>query len=380
MESFIGLRRPLALCGAALALVFLGGCGKATVAVPPPPDVKVVGVEQRDVPITEEWIGYLDGSVNAQIRAQVTGYLMKQDYKEGSRVRKGDPLFEIDSRPLAAALAQAQGELAQAEAQLGKAKLDVERYTPLAKDKAVSQEELDDAIQARLAADAQVASAKAAVEQASLNLSFTRILSPVDGVAGLVQAQIGDLVGPSTGILTTVSNLDPIKAYFPISEVSYLRFREREPESAGLPGNVGFDLVLTDGSTYPDKGTFFAIDRQVDANTGTLRVVAQFPNPKSLLRPGQYAKIRAVVSVKKGAIVVPKRALNELQGGYQVAVVDADNRAHLLTVKVSDQVGNSQIVESGLHAGDRVVVEGIQKVRDGALVNPLPFTTAEASK
>jgi RND family efflux transporter MFP subunit len=380
MESFIGPRGPLALSAAVLSLALLGGCGKPKAAAPAPVDVRVSGVVQRDVPVTREWIGYLDGSVNAQIRAQVSGYLVKQDYKEGSAVRKGDPLFEIDSRPLTAMLAQMQGQLAQAQAQFGKAKQDVVRFTPLARDKAISQEELDDAVQARLAAEAQVASARAGVEQARLNLSFTHIVSPVDGVAGLVQAQIGDLVGPSTGILTTVSNLNPMKAYFPISEQAYLEFRHSAPAAQGFPSDVAFDLILTDGSTYPEKGAFYAIDRQVDANTGTLRVVAEFPNPTDLLRPGQYARVRAVVRLEKGALLVPKRALNELQGGYQLATIDSEKHAHLVTVKVGEQIGNLQVIESGLKPGDQVVVEGIQKVREGALVNPLPFTAAGSAQ
>jgi membrane fusion protein (multidrug efflux system) len=327
----------------------------------------VVAVEQRDVPVVREWIGYLDGSVNAEIRAQVSGYLVKQDYREGSAVRKGDLLFEIDARPFAAALLQAQGQLAQAQAGLGKANLDVQRFTPLVLDKAVSQEELDDAVQARLAADAQVTSARANVEQALLNLSFTHIVSPIDGIAGLVKTQIGDLVGPSTDVLTTVSTVDPIKAYFQVSEQSYLEFWR-------------LDLVLSDGSVYPLKGSYFAIDRAVNSDTGTLSVVAEFPNPQGLLRPGQYARVRAVVGTEKGALLVPRRALNELQGSYQLATVDAGNAVHLVTATVGEPVGDKVAILSGLKAGDRVVVEGIQKVKDGALVNPLPFEAAEASK
>jgi membrane fusion protein (multidrug efflux system) len=337
-------------------------------------------VIQQDVPVVREWIGYLDGSVNAEIRAQVAGYLVKQDYLEGSVVRKGDPIFEIDSRPFVAAVRQAEGQLAQAQAGLGKAKLDVARFTPLVRDKAISQEELDDAVQASLAAEAQVTSARANVEQAALNLSFTHIVSPISGIAGLVKAQIGDLVGPSTGVLTTVSTVDPIKAYFSVSEQSYLEFWRDEQETRALPGGVGFDLVLSDGSTYPVKGKFFAIDRQVDADTGTLTAVAEFPNPKNLLRPGQYARVRAVIGSQKGALLVPRRALNELQGSYQVATVDAQNHAHLVTAVVGEASGDLVAILSGLKPSDRVVVEGIQKVRDGALVNPLPFTTAEAAK
>lgn len=380
MEPFDGVRGPLALCAGAFVVALLGGCGKGAPPAPPPADVEVVSVEQRDVPVVREWIGYLDGSVNAEIRAQVSGYLVRQDYREGTAVKRGDPLFEIDARPFTAALRQAQGQLAQAEAGRGKARLDVKRFTPLVRDKAVSQEELDDAVQAELAADAQVTSARANVEQALLNLSFTHIVSPIDGVAGLVKGQIGDLVGPTTGVLTTVSTLDPIKAYFQVSEQSYLEFWKLEASSHVLPTGLAFDLVLSDGSVYPIKGSYFAIDRAVDTNTGTLSVVAEFPNPQGLLRPGQYARVRAVVGTEKGALLVPRRALNELQGSYQLATVDPGNTVHIVTATVGEAVGNDTAILSGLKPGDRVIVEGFQKVRDGALVNPLPFTAAEASK
>jgi len=330
--------------------------------------------------VADEWVGTLDGFVNAQVRAQVQGYLVRQDYKEGSAVRQGDLLFEIDPRPFAAALAQAEGALAQAQAQLGKADLDVARYTPLARDKAISQEELDNAVQARLAAEALVASARAAVDQARLNLGFTRITAPVDGISGLVRAQVGDLVGPTTGALTTVSTVDPIKAYFPISEQAYLGFRGRKAGAPAIPAGTAFELILSDGSKYDRTGEYFAIDNQVDGNTGTLRVVALFPNPEGLLRPGQYAKVRAVVNTVKGALLVPQRALTELQGSYQVATVDAENHAHIVTVRTGVQAGGQVVVESGLRPGDRVVADGIQKIRDGALVNPMPYSTAEPAK
>jgi membrane fusion protein, multidrug efflux system len=373
-------RGPIALALGIALLGIVAGCTKKADQAPPTPDVNIAAVEQRDVPTVREWVGTMDGFVDAQIRAQVSGYLVKQDYLEGSAVHKGDPLFEIDPRPFEALVSQAEGTLGQARAMLGKADLDVQRYTPLVRDKAISQEELDDAEQAKLAAQAQVASAQAAVEQARLNLSFTHIVSPVDGIAGLINTQIGDLVGPSTGALTTVSDVDPIKAIFPISEQAYLEFRGRDPNAPSIPAGTLFDLILSDGSTYPRQGTFFAIDSQVDGNTGTLRVVALFPNPKGLLRPGQYAKVRAVVGVQKGALVVPQRALAELQGGYQVATVDAENVAHIVTVKIGPQIGNLVVVESGLHPGDRVVADGIQKVKDGAPVNPLPPAASEPGK
>jgi membrane fusion protein, multidrug efflux system len=362
------------------ALGLIGGCAKHVDQAPPPADVQVVTVEQRDVPVVREWVGSLDGSVNAQIRAQVSGYLLKQDYQEGGKVAKGDPLFEIDPRPFAAALAQAQAQVAQAQAQEGKAELDVNRYTPLARDKAVSQELVDNAVQAKLAAEAQLAAANAAVDQARLNLDFTHIASPIDGVAGLVQVQIGDLVGPGTGVLTTVSTLDPIKAYFPLSEQDYLEARGVSPDSPAIPPGAEFELVLSNGVTYPLKGKFLALDRQVDGNTGTLRATALFPNPDGLLRPGQFARVRATVSVHKAALLVPLRALTELQGSYQVAVVGADNHVHITSVTVGAQIGAQRVIQSGLHPGDRVVAEGLQKVREGAVVNPQPFAPAEAAK
>ncbi len=382
MDPFNLGRGSAVILGWVVAMGFAGGCAKAPSGPPPVADVQVVTVEQRDVPVVHEWVGTLDGSVNAKIRAQVSGYLVKQDYREGAAVKKGDVLFEIDPRPFEAALAQANGLLAQAKAQLGKAELDVARDTPLAQEKAISQQEMDDAVQGRLAALAQVQSAQAGVDQAELNLGFTRVSSPIDGIAGLISAQIGDLVGPSTGILTTVSDVDPIKAVFPVSEQAYLQrliakdFAETAEQSVS---GVEFDLILSDGSLYPRKGRFFAIDNQVNANTGTLQVVAIFPNPNGVLRAGQYAKVRTVVSVDKGALLVPQRALSELQGGYQLATVDASNHTHIMTVKTGQQVGSQVVVESGLHPGDKVVADGPQKITEGAEVHPIPFA-AEPSK
>jgi membrane fusion protein (multidrug efflux system) len=355
------------------------GCSRRQAAAPAIQEVQVVSVSQEDVPIVQEWVGSLDGFVDAQIRAQVSGYLIKQDYKEGTNVKKGDVLFEIDPRPFEASLAQAEALLAEAKAQLGKAEEDVKRDTPLVNDRAISQEELDDATQSQLAGVAQVQAAQAAVDGAQLSLGFTKVVSPVDGIAGLVSAQIGELVGPTTGPLTTVSQVDPIKAYFPISEQTYLKFRRHDPHGGPIPKDTQFELILSDGSVYPNKGTFFAIDSGVDANTGSLRVVALFPNPDFILRPGQYARLRAAVDVVKGALVVPQRALNELQGGYQAAVVDASDHAHVIPVTVGETVGQDIIVQSGLHPGDRVVADGTQKIVDGSQVHPVPFL-AESPK
>ena len=364
--------RPLAT--ALAALVLIAGCKKSSNAPPPPPTVEVTPVAQADVPVTEEWVATLAGFVDAQIRAQVSGTLVRQAYREGSVVRAGDLLFEIDPRPFQAQLAQAQAQLGQAQAQLGKAAADEKRYRPLAAEQAISQEELDDAVQAHLAAQAQVAAAQAAVEQAQLNLGFTSVSAPVAGVAGFIQAQIGDLVGPGTGLLTTVSTLDPIKVYFPIGEPTYLAFNRDHPSPDGFPPDVTFALILSDGTTYPHPGKFYAADRQIDPGTGTLRIAALFPNPDNLLRPGQYGRVRAVVRTETGALLVPQRALTELQGGYQVAVVDAQNVVHLRNVTLGPIVGGKTVIESGLKPDDRVVVEGLQKVKDGGTVQPTPYT------
>ena len=370
---------PGLLLALAPGLLALAGCDKpeAAAAAGPVP-VEVIAAARRDVPVTQDWVASLYGFVDARIRAQVTGYLLRQDYREGSFVRKGDLLFEIDPRPFRAALAQAEAQLAQATAQLGKTEEDVRRYGPLAKDQAISEQEYDDAVQADLAAQAQVAAGKAAVEQARLNLDFTRIESPVDGIAGIVQAQVGDLVGPTTGVLTSVSTVDPMKVYFPISEQSYLNFMAEHPGARGFPDDVKLELILSDGSLYPYPGKFYAADRSIDPNTGTLQIAALFPNPKNLLRPGQYGRVRATVRTLKGALLVPQRALTELQGSCQVAVVDGGNLAHLRTVKPGLQVGADVVVAEGLREGERVVVEGFQKVREGAPVEALPYRAAAA--
>jgi membrane fusion protein (multidrug efflux system) len=332
----------------------------------------VATVEQRDVPETREWVATLHGFVDAQIRAQVGGLLLRQAYRDGASVKQGDLLFEIDPRPFRAALAQAEGQLAQSQAQLGKTQQDVKRYGPLAKEQAISQQDYDNAVQANLAAQAQFAATQAAVDQARLNLDFARITSPVDGIAGIAQTQVGNLVGPGTGVLTTVSTVDPMKVFFPISEQAYLEFTAEHPEMRGFPPDVKLELILSDGSVYPYPGSFYATDRQIDPNTGTLQIAALFPNPKSLLRPGQYGRVRAVVRTLKGALLVPQRALTELQGGYQVAIVDEHDLAHLKTVKTGPQIGADVVVE-GLRPGDRVIVEGFQKVKEGSAVKPSPY-------
>ncbi len=350
----------------------LGGCkGKSHTTSPPPPLVEVVTVTQADVPLYHEWIGVLDGLVNAHIRAQVTGYLVSQNYREGDPIKKGDLLFEIDRRPFQAALDQAKGQLAQAEARFGKTELDVKRYAPLVKDKAISQEEYDDAVQANLEAQAAVVSAKAQVEQADLNLGFTRIISPIDGIASIANGQIGDLVGPSTGELTTVSTVDPIKVYYNVTEQAYINFTKlfaTERDRYERLGKLEIELILADGAAYPIKGKIYAADRQISPTTGALRVAALFPNPNNALRPGEFGRVRVKFDVASGALLVPQRAVSELQGSYQVAVVGAENKVHIQPVRVGERSGPLWIIQEGLHPGQVVVVEGIQKVREGMVV------------
>jgi len=360
-----------------------------------PADVEVVQVEQRDVPIYGEWIGTLDGLTNADVRAQVTGYLMKQAYQEGAFVKQGQLLFQIDPRPFQAALDQAEGQLAQAKALLanaiavqGRTQLDVERYGPLAKEQAASQQDLDNAVQNNLAAkatvqtaEAQIKSSEATVETARINLDFTRLIAPIDGIAGQAQLQVGALVNLSSGPVTSVSTVDPIKVYFTVSEPQYLGWRKRFPtESSRLEAdkNLRLELILADGSVYPHTGTFYFADRQVDVGTGAIRIAGLFPNPGNILRPGGYGKVRAVIRLQQNALVVPQRAVSELQGGYQVAVVGPDNKVSIKTVTVGDRVGNEWVIPDGLKPGEKVIAEGIQKVRPGAQVNPKPFGAQEA--
>jgi len=324
----------------AAGLLFSAGCKKKPPAAPLPMTVEVVDVKGQDVPIYHDWIGTLEGLVNAQIRAQVSGYLLTQNYREGDPVKKGELLFQIDPRPFQAALDQAKGQLAQAEAQSGKTELDVKRFTPLAKLNAISQQELDDAVQANLAANAAVTVAKAAVEQAQLNLGFTRILSPIEGIPGIAKAQIGDLVGPLTGELTTVSTLDPIKVYYSVTEQAYINFTRLfsdETIRTERSRQLELQLIFADGTIYPREGRVYAVDRQINPSTGALRVEALFPNPGNALRPGQFARVRVKFDTRKGALLVPQRAVSELQGSYQVVVVGGDNKAHIRPVKVGDR-------------------------------------------
>ncbi len=354
------------------------GCEEKPAPVaPPPPEVLVTGVVQQDVPITSEWVGTTEGYINAQITAKVKGYLLSRDYREGSLVKKGDLLFQIDPRQYQAELDQAKGQLGRAQAALEKSRMDVARYTPLAREGAISQQELDNAIQAARANQAQVDSARAAVEQAQLNLGWTRIVSPIDGIAGIAVAQVGDLIGENTK-LTTVSQLDPIKALFPISEQEYLQFaaglQRIEKGGDGIP----LELILGDGSTYAYKGKADTANRQVDVKTGTILIQALFPNPNDLLRPGQFARVRAVTRFEEGALLVPQRAVQEVQGQFQVAVVKPDNTVDLRPISVGDRVGSMWIVRDGLKPDERVVAEGLQRLRSGMTVTVKPFV-AEAT-
>jgi membrane fusion protein (multidrug efflux system) len=359
------------------------GCQNEAPSTPPAsiPEVEVVEVIQQDVPIHSEWVGTTDGLVNATIHGQVTGYLMKRSFMEGAFVKKGDLLFEIDPRPYRTALAEATGQLGQAQAQLVKAQLDVKRDAPLAKAKAISQKELDDSIQTLAGAKAAVASAKAAVEHAELNLSYTKIEAPIDGVVGIAKAQIGDLVGPSTGEVTSISTLDPIRVYFPVSEQEYLKAAEKIQDAyrnQGTPREGTLELILSDGSVYPHKGRFLLADRQVDTKTGTITIGALFPNPGNVLRPGLFARVRAVTHTKKGALLVPQRAVTELQGQYQVAVVSSDNKVEIRPVQVGERVGNQWVIDHNIQPGERVVVEGLQNVKAGMTVTPKPFEARPA--
>jgi len=422
-----------------IVAAIVGRTRKPTPSPPAPPQVEVVQVQQQDVPIYSEWIGTTDGMVNADIRAQVSGYLFRKAYTEGAFVSQGQLLFEIDPRPLQAVLNQASGDLAKAEgqvqqavtqldqalAQLGQAnsqlnqaeanqrktQLDVNKYGPLLEKKAVTQQEFDNADQANeaakaqvdvarsqikaataavgtakaaiIAANAQVKSSQAAVRTAELNLGFTKIISPINGVVGIAVAQVGDLVGPNSGILTTVSTVDPIKVYFTLNEREYLDFSKRnliDAKAGASVAQVQLELILTDGSSYPQTGSFFVADRQVDPKTGAIRLAGIFLNPGNVLRPGQYGRVRAVTSTKEGALVVPQRTVTELQGSYQVAVVGGDNKIEIRNVKVGARIDTRWIIEEGLKPGETVVAEGTQKVRPGTLVNAKPYQSGTAEK
>jgi RND family efflux transporter MFP subunit len=374
-------RKLIAVVGALLGAVS-AGCERrvASASAAPAPTVEVAPVIQKDVPVEGEWVGTLEGYVNAQIQPHVSGYLIRQDYQEGGFVRQGQVLFEIDPRPFQAALDQAKGQLAQAEAQMANAELNVKRDVPEAEAHAIPQSQLDTDTQALRGAEAAVEANQAAVEQASLNLGYTKVVSLIDGIAGINTVQVGNLVGPST-VLTAVSQVSPTKVYFPISEQEYLRMAD-----GGAPGTVDWlthasriplQLILADGITYSYPGRIVFADRQVNTQTGTIQIVGEFPNPKNLLRPGQYARIRALTGYLTKASLVPQAAVNQQQGTYQVTVVGADNHAQLRTVAVGPRVGTLWVITSGLKPGERVVAVGAEKTKEGELVNPTPYKETE---
>jgi membrane fusion protein (multidrug efflux system) len=366
----------------ALAAPIAAGCKKKEEApAPPPPSVQVAPVVQKDVAIYSEWIGSLNGNVNAEIRPQIEGYVLKRVYNEGALVHEGDTLFEIDPRDFQASYDQAQGNVSQYEATLANAKTTVARYTPLARDKAISQQELDDAETKERTASANLASAKASLERARLNLGWTKVTSPISGIAGVAKSQVGDLVGRTT-VMTTVSQVDPIRVYFNVSEQEYLAWVARHgPPEKALKAQTNLEqgplqLILANGSTYPHRGRGILLGREVDPKTGTIQIAGVFPNPGDILRPGQYGKVRIALDTRKGALLIPQRAVSELQGSLQVAVVGPDNKVTIKVVKSSGTDGNMYVVDDGLKMGDRVVVEGIQRVRSGMTVVPTEASAA----
>jgi len=377
-RSLSVFRRPLRDFWVAAAFVLCSACSKpATNAIlDQPPEVLTMEVSQQDVPVVREWIGSLDGSINADIRARVTGHLISKDYKEGTVVQKGDLLFEIDPSTYEAALEQAKSSLVQAEANQLQTEQTEKRETELFEKNVESQQNRDNAIQSNAAAKAEVKAQQAAVRQAELDLQFTKITAPISGVAGIANPGIGDLVGPSDAQpLVTMSTVDPIKAYFQISEQDYLKLA-RKIESARTTGDVAppVEIILADGSLYPVQGKFATIDREVDQQTGTIRIEALFANPNNVLRPGQFVRVRVTVRNTQGALLVPQRAVNELQTSYEVAVVGGGNHAEIRQVKVGEKTGSLWVIEDGLKAGDQIIVEGMQRIHDGQVVKPVAWT------
>ena len=354
---------------AAIAVV-PSGCKRAAAPVAPPlPEVAVTDVVQRNVPVYSESVGTTEGFVNADIYPKITGYLLKQNYSDGDQVHTGQLLFQIDDREYKAALDQALGDLGQKQADYKKNQQDLSRYTPLYQQQVISRQDFDHVNQNTRASAAAVAAAEAAVETAKLNEQWTQVTSPIDGIAGIAKAQVGDLVSP-TMLLATVSQLDPIKVEFPVSEKTYLHFADQinqDPRGKNAPK---LEMILSDGSTYKYPGHIYGVNRQVEIQTGTIEVQGIFPNPGHVLRPGMYAKVRAAAEVRHNALLVPQDAVLETQGQYQVAVVGKDNKVTMRTVEVGQQAGGLQIIEKGVSPGERVITEGLQKVSDGMEVKP----------
>ena len=373
------VRGPCTAIAFVLCALVAAGCGKEAEQKVEAPEVLVVDVVGRDVPVYGEWVGTTEGNINAQIRAKVQGYLLTKPYQEGSLVKAGDVLFQLDPRPYQADLEAAKGDLARAQANRVRSEQNVARYRPLVAKGAVSRKELEDTIQQMRADEASEETARAALDNARLNLDWTTVRSPIDGIAGIAQAQIGDLIAPAT-LMTTVSQVDPIKVYFPISEQEYLRFAGRNSSATegANPDRPPLELVLADGSVYKYPGRVSAVDRQVEVQTGSLQIQSLFPNPDNVLRPGGYAKVRAVIDLRRSAAVVPQRAVQEIQGSYQVVVVGADDKVVFRTVKMGPRSGSDWVIENGVKPGERVVVEGQQKLRDGMNVVTKPFVPPTA--
>jgi RND family efflux transporter MFP subunit len=359
-------------------LMFSTACSRKPAQTgPPPPEVLVTTVQPRDVPRVLERVATLDGFINANINAQVQGYIVSRDYQEGSLVKKGDLLFQIDPRPFEAALAQAKATLAKDKANLAKAEADEKRALDLFNRKVISDQERDTAVAAAGSNRANVEADEAAVKQAELNLGYTKITAPIDGIAGFANNQVGDLVSPTSGPLTTISQIDPIKAVVTAGEGPFTDFVSRHPdptERAAYIRSLEFELILGDGKVYPHKGKFYALDRNLDLKTGSIRYEVTFPNPGNNLRPGQFGKVRFVADTKKNALIVPQEAVSELQGNYQVVVVDQDNKAHIRPVKMGERIGSMWEVTDGLKPGERVVVQGLQKAHEGAPVTVKDWT------
>jgi membrane fusion protein, multidrug efflux system len=367
--------RKFAYSGLAIVLVVCAGCTeKAAAPPPPPPGVTITPVVQKDVPIYQEWVGTMAGNTNADIRPKVEGFLLTRLYEEGSHVTKGQALFQLDKRQAQAGVEQATGNLAQAQAALAQAQIDVRRYTPLVEQRAVSQAELDKAHSMEKASRADVDAKQAALDNAKLNLGWTAVVSPISGIAGIAQVAIGDLITPNT-VMTTISNVDPIYVDINVAEQDYLRFAKRKDRSA----RSNLELILGDGTTFPHRGRVLFLNRQVDSRTGTIQVRGEFPNPGSVLRPGQYAKIRAVTDLQKDAMVIPQVAVSELQGIYQVGVVGPDNKVSIKTVTLGPVYKDMWVVNSGLQPGENVIVEGLQRVRTGMTVTPAPFKDTQGN-
>jgi len=382
LEETDPMKRALIVALSGLVVAALAGCGKTEAPAGAPPEVYVADVVQKDVPVYMELVGQTRGSQDVEIRARVEGYLNRVAFTEGAFVRRGDLLYQIDPLPLEAALANARAQLATAQARLDKAKTDVNRLTPLAKQQAVSQQELDNALSAQDAARAQVDANKAAVDKANLDLGYTRITAPLDGLVGTTEVKAGNLVGRGEStLLTTVSQTNPILFRAGISEAEYLRLGKQVLASGQkVAQGLGIELILADGTVHPHAGRVDAIERAVDATTGTLAVQFTFPNPDRLVRPGQYGRARFVTQTKTGALLVPQRAVVELQNLYSVAVVGAGNKVEFRNVKVGPRVDSLWVIEEGLKPGETVIVEGLQKARDGAVVSPKPAAAASAGK